>query len=238
MKIKVLFFARLKEIIGREMVELDLNPMLTVADVWHALRTEYPQVKDFEKSLLFSVNQEFADLRTRIEEGDELAIFPPVSGGQSLADKTNPEDETGDVYRIVREPIRLESLVSQLSRPKDGAVVIFAGIVRNNTRGRQTLYLEYEGYEPMALRKMKEIGDSLKQRWGIDRVGMIHRLGRLAIGEASVVIVVSSAHRHVAFEAARYAIDTLKKIVPIWKREFFEDGDVWVEGDFSQVPTR
>jgi MoaE-MoaD fusion protein len=238
MKVKVLFFARLKEIIGREMVELDLNPMLTVADVWEALRTEYPQVKDFEKSLLFSVNQEFADLHTRVKEGDELAIFPPVSGGQSQSAKTNPEDETGDVYRIVREPIRLESLVSQLGRPEDGALVIFAGIVRNNTRGRQTLYLEYEGYEPMALTKMKEIGGSLKQRWGIDRVGMIHRLGRLAIGEASVVIVVSSAHRHVAFEACRYAIDTLKKIVPIWKREFFEDGDIWVEGDFSQVPTR
>jgi MoaE-MoaD fusion protein len=238
MKIKVLLFARLKEVIGLEMVELDRNQMLTVADVWDALRTEYPQVEGFEKSLLFSVNQEFADLYTRVKEGDELAIFPPVSGGQSLAAKIDPENETGDVYRIVREPIRLENLVGQLSRPEDGAVVIFAGIVRNNTRGRQTLYLEYEGYEPMALRKMKEIGESLKQRWGIDRVGMIHRLGRLEIGEASVVIVVTSAHRQVAFEACRYAIDTLKKIVPVWKREFFEDGDVWVEGDFSQVPTR
>jgi MoaE-MoaD fusion protein len=238
MKIKVLFFARLKEIIGREMVELDLNPMLNVADVWDALRNEYPQVKGFEKSLLFSVNQEFADLHTRVKEGDELAIFPPVSGGQNLADKTKPEIETGDVYRIVREPIRLENLVDRLSCPGDGAIVTFAGIVRNNTRGRRTLYLEYEGYEPMALRKMKEIGELLKQSWTIGRVGMVHRLGKLEIGETSVAIVVTSAQRHVAFEACRYAIDTLKKVVPIWKREFFEDGDVWVEGDFSQGPTR
>lgn len=145
-------------------------------------------------------------------------------------------NETGDVYQIVRDVIQLDTLAQQLSHPEDGAVVTFAGIVRNNTQGRRTLYLEYEGYGPMALRKMQEIGETLKQKWAVNQVGIVHRLGRLEIGETSVGIVITSAHRTVAFEACHFAIDTLKKIVPIWKKEFFEDGEVWVEGDFSPLP--
>ena len=144
--------------------------------------------------------------------------------------------ETGDVYEIVRDAIHLDLLAKQLTQPQDGATLIFAGVVRNNTQGRRTLYLEYEGYEPMALRKMREIGETLKQRWAVNQVGIVHRLGRLEIGETSVGIVVTSAHRRTAFEACHFAIDTVKKIVPIWKKEFFEDGEIWVEGDFSQSP--
>ena len=113
----------------------------------------------------------------------------------------------------------------------DRAVVIFEGIVRNHSRGRATLYLEYEAYEPMAIRKMEELGDEAKQKCAIDGIGMIHRLGRLEIGETSVAIIVTAEHRRAAFDACQYAIDRLKQIVPVWKKEFFADGAVWAEGE-------
>ena len=160
-----------------------------------------------------------------------MALFPPVSGGQTPPDANYPTDGAGDIYQIVREKIRTRGLVSQLTRDQDGAAVTFFGIVRNNTRGRKTTHLYYEAYEPMALRKMREIGEAVRQRWQIGQVGMVHRLGRLEIGEVSVAIVITSPHRGIAFESCRYAIDRLKQTVPIWKKEFFEDGAVWVEGE-------
>ncbi len=236
--IRVLFFAGLRDTVGRETLELDHGGLGTVQDVWSAVQRQFPRASDFGNSLLFAVNQEFADPETRVQEGDEVALFPPVSGGADLSSKPYLQDQSGDVYEIVRQVIQVENLANQLSRPEDGAVVIFAGIVRNNTRGRKTLFLEYQGYEPMALRKMREIGLMIKQTWAINRVGLVHRLGRLEIGEASVAIVTTSAHRHIAFDACRYAIDTLKRTVPIWKKEFFEDGEVWVEGEASGSPGR
>ena len=126
----------------------------------------------------------------------------------------------------------IAGLRARLLRGEDGAVCIFDGVARNNTRGRRTRYLEYEGYEEMALKTMRQIGDEAHERWPtIDRVGICHRLGRIEIGESSVVIVVTSAHRKVAFEACQFAIDRLKQIVPIWKKEYFEDGAVWVQGE-------
>ena len=134
-----------------------------------------------------------------------------------------------DIYRLVREPIDVAALARHVRAPEDGAAVTFDGFVRNQSRNRPTLYLEYEGYEPMALRTMEQIGRELHERWPINRVGIIHRLGRIDTTESSVVIVVTSAHRKIAFEACHYAIDRLKRIVPIWKKEYFEDGAVWVE---------
>ena len=221
MNIEVLLFARLRELVGHDRVVVRRQELLTVRDVWDGLRAQYPQVEGFGKSLLVSVNQEFADWGTPVNEGDELAFFPPVSGGAVGRDP----------IRIIRSPILIEPLVSQLQQPEDGAVVVFDGIVRNQSQGRKTLYLEYEGYEPMALKKMREIEEIVRNRWPVNRIGIVHRLGRLEIGEASVVIVVTSAHRKVAFEACQYIIDTLKKTVPIWKKEFFADGEVWVEGE-------
>jgi MoaE-MoaD fusion protein len=232
--IKVLLFARLREIVGENVLELNSAEIHTVHDVWNTLKASFPQSAEFEKSLLFAVNQEFANTETKVEAGDEVAIFPPVSGGEgSKFKEIYYEDPSGDIYQIVRQPILIEGLISQMSRPEDGAIVIFAGIVRNNSGGRRTLYLEYEGYEPMALKQIREIGLMIRQRWDIHRVGIVHRLGKLEIGEASVVLVINSAHRHAAFEACHYAIDTLKKTVPIWKKEFFEGGEIWVEGDTS-----
>ena len=230
--IKILLFARLKEIVGQGVIEVDCGEARTVRDVWNMLQTRFPHAAGFEQSLLFAVNQEFADLETKVKEDDEVAIFPPVSGGEGCGSKeVYREDQSGDVYQVVYQAIQIENLANQLSQAEDGAIVIFAGIVRNNSRGRKTLYLEYQGYEPMALRKIREIGLMIRQRWDIHRVGIVHRLGKLEIGETSVALVITSAHRHVAFEACHYAIDTLKKTVPIWKKEFFEDGEVWVEGD-------
>jgi len=235
--IKVLLFARLREIVGYESVELSHGDVHTVHDVWSVLKKRYPLAGDLQKSLLFAVNQEFASPETTVKEGDEVAIFPPVSGGENGSANTYGQDSCGDVYQIVREPIQIETLANQLGQPEDGAIVIFAGIVRNNTQARKTLFLEYQGYEPMALREMRAIGSAVKRRFAINKVGLVHRLGRLEIGEASVAIVTTSAHRHIAFEACHYAIDTLKKTVPIWKKEFFEDGEVWVEGEVRELPS-
>jgi len=236
MNFEVFLFASLREIVGAPKILIHGQEIHTVGDVWAQVCSEFPAVKEFERSLIFAVNQEFANFQTRVRAGDEIAIFPPVSGGENECSETYLKTENGDIFQIVRTPIRIEELTHQLIRPEDGAIVIFDGIVRNNTLGRKTLYLEYDGYEPMALRKMNEIGAEIRKRWSVHHVGILHRLGRLEIGEASVVIAVTSAHRKIAFEACQHAIDTLKRIVPIWKKEFFEDGEVWVEGENSRPP--
>ena len=136
-----------------------------------------------------------------------------------------------DIFRIVREPIDAKGIVESLKAPEDGALVVFDGFVRDNFKGQKTLYLEYEAYENMAWAKMREIGAQIHERFAIRRLAMVHRLGRLEIGETSVLIAVASAHRAAAFDACRYAIDTLKKTVPIWKKEYFVGGAVWAEGE-------
>jgi molybdopterin synthase catalytic subunit len=141
-----------------------------------------------------------------------------------------------DIVLLVRDPIAADMLIRHVRQAEDGAVVTFDGCVRNHSHGRKTLYLEYEAYESMALEKMKEIATSLHTLFAIDGVAMAHRLGRLEIGETSVFIAVSAPHRGAAFEACRHAIDTLKKTVPIWKKEYFEDGAVWADGELPPVP--
>ena len=136
-----------------------------------------------------------------------------------------------DLILLVREKIDTRALVAKLKAPEDGAVVVFDGFVRNNFKGQRTLYLEYESYEAMAYAKMREIAAEIHAKFPVHRLAMVHRLGRLEIGETSVVIVVTSAHRAAAFEACRYAIDTLKRVVPIWKKEYFAGGAVWAEGE-------
>jgi molybdopterin synthase catalytic subunit len=143
--------------------------------------------------------------------------------------------ELEDLIALVREPIRAAEIVARVKAPQDGAVVVFDGIVRNHSGGRETLYLEYEAYEAMAVAKMRGIGAELREKFLVDRMAMVHRLGRLEIGETSVFIAVSAAHRAAAFDACRFAIDTLKRTVPIWKKEFFRDGAVWAEGERPAV---
>jgi MoaE-MoaD fusion protein len=134
------------------------------------------------------------------------------------------------VFRLVRDPIDIQSVVATLQKPEDGAVVVFDGVVRNNARGKTVKFLEYDSYEAMALKKIEEIGSRAKSEYDIREIVIVHRLGRMDVGECSIVIAVASAHRGAAFDACRFAIDTIKQIVPIWKKEFYEDGEVWIEG--------
>ena len=141
-----------------------------------------------------------------------------------------------DIYQLVREPIDMAALARQVRAPEDGATVTFDGFVRNESHNRATLYLDYEAYESMAIAKMREIGAQLHEKYRVHRVAMVHRLGRLEIGETSVFIAVSAPHRAAAFDACRFAIDTLKRTVPIWKKEYFEDGAVWADGELPPAP--
>jgi MoaE-MoaD fusion protein len=146
---------------------------------------------------------------------------------------TLPHD---DIYELVRETIKMEALAQHVRAPEDGATVTFDGFVRNGSHNRATLYLEYEAYETMALAKMQEIGVQLHEKCRIHRVALVHRLGRLEIGETSIFIAVSAPHRAAAFDACRFAIDTLKRTVPIWKKEYFADGAVWADGELPPAP--
>lgn len=220
MKVKVLFFGLTHDLTGFDREQVEVAEGENLDGLWGHYEARFPRLREMAGSLLAAVNDEIADRSRPLRDGDEVAFMPPVSGGA-------PED----FFRLTRDPIPTHELAQQLKAPADGAVVIFEGIVRDHSHGRKTLYLEYEAYEPMAIRKMEEIGGEARQKFAIDSVGMIHRLGRLEIGETSVAILVTSAHRRAAFEACQYAIDRLKQVVPIWKKEYFADGAVWAEGE-------
>ncbi len=229
MHVKLLFFATLKDIVGSRQLQWDVPTGATVDDLWERLESSYPRLRPYRSIVLTSVNEEYVDRAAAISEGDEVALFPPVSGGSTPTDVEIME-RPREVYRITRDAIDARSVAALLLRPEDGAICIFEGVVRNNSKGKATRYLEYEGYETMALKKMEEIGTFVRSAWDIDSVAIVHRLGHMDIGETSVAIIVTSAHRRASFDACEYAIDRLKKIVPIWKKEFFEDGEVWIEG--------
>jgi molybdopterin converting factor subunit 1 len=229
MHVRLLFFATLKDIIGSREMQLDVPAGSTVADVLTHLEGSYPRMKDYRPVVLTAINEEYVERGTRIEDGDEVAIFPPVSGGE-VGSEVLMITRPGELYQITRDPIDAQKISRQLLRAEDGAICVFEGVVRNNSKGKRTLHLVYEGYETMALKKLEEIGIFVRQAWDIGCIAIVHRLGHLDIGETSVAVIVTSAHRRAAFDSCHYAIDKLKKVVPIWKKEFFEDGEVWIEG--------
>ena len=227
-QVKLLFFASLKDIVGSRQLDFDVPSGATVNDLLERLEERYPGLRPYRSIVLTSLNEDYVERSTVVSDGDEVAIFPPVSGGAS------PEpviaDRPREIYRLTREAIDAREIADMILRPEDGALCIFEGVVRNNSKGKTTRYLEYEAYETMALKTMEEIGEFVRSAWEIGCVAIVHRLGRMEIGETSVAIIITSPHRRASFDACEYAIDRLKKIVPIWKKEFFEDGEIWIEG--------
>ena len=224
MRVRVRLFARYREATGRERLDLELPEDGTVEHAWAAIVGRHPELEPYRPFTLFAVGTEYVEPEHRLAPDDELCLFPPVSGGAP-----DPLEPDSDVYRVVGRPLSPDAVAGMVDDPAAGGVVIFSGVVRNETGGRPVKFLEYEAHGPMAEAKLREIGDEARRRWpGVRRVAILHRIGRLEIGEASVLIAVSAAHRAEAFEACRWAIDTLKTTVPVWKKEHFEDGEVWV----------
>ena len=225
MRVRVLFFGQLREIVGRADDQPDLADGARLEDLFARYGADFPELARFRGSVVASVNQEYAKWSAPLADGDEVAFLPPVSGGAHTESQI-----ADDVFALTQQPIDASPLVENVKRATDGAVVVFEGIVRNNSRGRATLHLVYEAYEPMALKKIREIGARVHEKFAVGRIAIVHRLGRLEIGDISVLIAISAPHRGEAFDACRFAIDTLKRSVPIWKKEYFADGALWVEG--------
>lgn len=219
MRVTVLFFGVLKDVAQCASMALEFPDGATVSSILECCVSSSPALSEFEDSLAVAVNQEYARPETVVQDGDEIALLPPVSGG------------SGARAQIVRQAIETRAVANDLKRPEDGACVIFEGIVRNHTRGRRTVYLDYEAYEEMAVKQMEQLLVQALGEYKIRDAAIVHRLGRLNIGETSVLIVVCSAHRAAAFDASRWLIDSLKRTVPIWKKEYFEDGTAWADGE-------
>ena len=266
-RVSVLFFGAARDAVGHDAVDFVLPTATTATEALAEVLEKYPELHRFGRSLLFAVNQEYARGDRLIMNGDELAVFPPVSGGRQpetssrgaevetvsaeaeradagSAGKRGPQRGSPDgvlvlpaptfardFFELTTEPIDVGSVARRVILPECGATVTLDGYAREWTRGRRTLFLVYEAYAPMALSELQRLAREAHEQFEIAHIGVVHRTGRLEIGETSVVISVSAAHRRAAFEACEWAIRELKRTVPIWKKEVFEDGEIWVEGE-------
>lgn len=235
MRVRILFFGQLKEAAGRERDTLELPDGARVADLLRRYAEVRPALQPYYNVMAVALNQEYSQAGAELHDGDEVALIPPVSGGsgRDAGGKTRAAGEGAPATNasIVREKIDSSAVIAAIKRPEDGAVAVFEGVVRNHSRNRRTLFLDYEAYEPMALKQLKALAGQALERFAVRHAAIVHRLGRLEIGETSVLIAVAAAHRAPAFDACRWLIDTLKKTVPIWKKEYFEGGAVWADGE-------
>ena len=224
MRITVKFFARFKELANTQKTVVELSEPGTIADLMIALQTQFPALTLNPERTLLALNQEFATAESSLSDNDEVAIFPPVSGGKN--------DEQFAITEDVIEPDKLALLVT---RPESGAIVTFTGVVRNNSEGKDVSSLTYETYREMAVSKIKQVASEAREKFPeIQDVAIVQRVGHLEIGDVAVAIAVSSGHRYDGcFEACRFAIERLKEIVPVWKKEIGPDGESWVEGDHN-----
>lgn len=216
-RVTVRFFAAARERARVAEHRLELPAPATVEDVSKALVAAFPELGPLMRHLRIAVDQEFADAKDVVPDGAEVALIPPVAGGAP-----------GGLFRVVDEPLSLTPVVDAVSRVSQGGLVTFTGVVRDHSKGKRVTRLDYEAYAPMAEKKLAEIGAEAREKWPGTEVAVMHRVGTLAPGELAVVIAVSAPHRKEAFRACEYVIDRLKEDVPIWKKEYAEDGEVWV----------
>jgi molybdopterin synthase catalytic subunit len=229
MKIDVRLFATLKDRVGAKSVSIDLPDGATVAQLLDRIAVSHPAIAPALPSTLVAVNQEFAFPPTLLKPGDDVALFPPVSGGSQF-----PE-----FFKIAEGPIDLNELVAQVTLPTTGAVCTFTGTVRGHSNQREVVRLDYEAYTPMAEAKMRQVAQEIRDRWPkVEGISIVQRIGQLKVGEFTVLIAVSAGHRYDGvFEAARYGIDRLKEIVPVWKKEVGPRGEEWIEGKYHPTPS-
>lgn len=226
--LRIMFFATLKERAGTKFVEVSLPPGSRVSDLKTWIAQHYPQIEPSMPTCLVAIDHEFASSQDELFDGQEIALFPPVSGG---------EGEFPTIYQITSEYLDLNYLIAQITLPTTGASCIFTGIVRGVTsRGKffATTYLEYEAYQDMAEEKMRQVANEIRSQWpAVEGIAIVQRIGRLEPGTPTVLIACTASHRDTGvFEAARYGIDRLKEIVPVWKKEVGPDGEQWVDGSY------
>ncbi len=232
-RIRVLFFGLIRDVVGQREDALDIPDGGRLDQVFEHYAVRYPKLRAMSGSIVLALNQQFSPPSAMLAEGDEVALLPPVSGGSGPFTH-EIADPAGHFFALTREPIDGTALARKLLRGEDGAFVNFEGVTRNNTKGRATRYLDYECYEPMAVKIMAEIGREIASSHSISRIAMVHRLGRVEISETSVAIIVTAPHRKPAFDAALEGINRLKRTVPVWKKEYFADGEVWVDGEWDE----
>lgn len=230
MQIRIRYFASFREVTGKNEETLEVPERANVAEARSLLLSRYPRLQPIMERSLCAVNRGYVAPETQLQEGDELVFIPPMGGGSQEQKDEKDKQPMEPLIQLTREPLDRAALIEAVTRSSDGGIVVFEGVVRDNARGKQIRYLEYDVYAEMAEQQIRTIVDEARRRWGVEHVAVAHRFGRLEIGEASVIIVVAAPHRGEAFEACRYIIDTLKTTVPIWKKEVATNGEEWVEG--------
>lgn len=237
-RLTIKLFATLRERARAAELSREFPDGTTVGEIWSRLLGEFPALGGHHDGVAFAVNQEYVREDFRPRNDDEVAFIPPVSGGVDVLGTTTPVVKASWMgpVSIGREPVDLEALERAVADPSAGATVTFAGATRNGNAGRRVLRLEYEAYEPMALSEMRKLAREAGERFKIVRIAIQHRIGFVAIGETSVAIAVAAAHRAEAFDACRFAIDRLKEVVPVWKKEYFEGGEIWIGCQTSHPP--